>query len=286
MSRLEPMVRWLKRQQYKPVVGPLIRAGKPLLQRRTNVVSLGRASGLRINPAGGRVAYALGIAEPLVQDALAANVRAGDVVWDVGANIGFFTLISARLAGPEGRVVAFEPMPPNADALRANLAANQADNVEVVELALGDSEGTAELQVYDDPGWAKLDTSADTAYKSGRPVSSLIEVPLSTLDRQLDDYPPPRLLKIDIEGGEVAALRGARRLLSEHRPVVLCELHGTNEAICELLEAEGYELSTIEAAETHPRSAFWNAHVLAVPPGRREQRPSAVQASGRDLTGS
>ena len=284
MSRLEPLLRWLKRQQYKPVVGPLIRAGKPLLQRRTNVVSLGQASGLRINPGGGRVAYALGIAEPLVQDALAEHVRAGDVVWDVGANIGFFTLIAARLAGPQGRVVSFEPMPANASALRANLASNQAHNVEVVELAVGDSEGVAELQVYDDPGWAKLDTTADTAYKSGRPVSSLVEVELTTLDRQLDSHPPPALLKMDIEGGEVAALRGAHRLLSEHRPVVLCELHGTNEAISELLEAEGYELSTIEDEETHPRSAFWNAHVLAVPPGLQEKRPTAVQGSGRDHT--
>jgi Methyltransferase FkbM domain len=70
---------------------------------------------------------------------------------------------------------------------------------------------------------------------------------------------------MDIEGAEVAALRGAGRLLGEHRPTLICELHGTNAAVSELLESYGYDLSTIETPEVAPRDAEWYVHVLATP---------------------
>jgi Methyltransferase FkbM domain len=91
-------------------------------------------------------------------------------------------------------------------------------------------------------------------------------VPVSTIDRQLESLPAPALVKIDVEGAEVAALRGASRLLSHFRPTILCELHGTNVAVCDLLESHGYCLRAIETPELEPRQASWDAHILATPP--------------------
>jgi FkbM family methyltransferase len=261
-----PAMRWLSRQQFKPVIGPVIKAATRPLRNRPRVVAHGQAAGLKIDPSGANAGYALGTTESRVQDVFAANIKPGAVVWDVGANIGFFSLIASRLVG-EGEVVAFEPLPVNLKALARNLELNAITNVRVVEVALGERSGTAELQLLDSQTWAKLDTSADTAFQQEAVASAHIEVGLSTLDAQLLELSPPDLVKIDIEGAEVAALRGAGTLLSKHRPTILCELHGTNDAVCELLESHSYELQVIETPELAPREAKWDVHILAVPRG-------------------
>ena len=172
---------------------------------------------MRIDPSGANAGYALGTTEPLIQDAFAEQIKSGDVVWDIGANIGFYSLIAARLAG-DGEVIAFEPLPANLAAIRRNLALNGLSNVKVLGIALADTEGTADLQIHSELTWAKLDTSADTAFQQELAVAGHVTVQLSTIDRQLEILPPPDVVKIDIEGAEVAALRGASKLLSTHRP--------------------------------------------------------------------
>jgi FkbM family methyltransferase len=222
---------------------------------------------MRIDPSGAAAGYALGTSEPLIQEVFAEHVRSGGVVWDIGANIGFYSLIASRLVG-DGRVVAFEPLPSNQDAIRRNLALNEISNVELVGVALGDQEGRAELEIHASPTWAKLDTSADTGFQQASDVSGRLEVQVSTIDSQLGHLSAPDLVKMDIEGAEVAALRGASTLLSEHRPILICEFHGTNRAVAELLESHGYELRTVEAPDVPPQDAEWYMHVLAVPGAR------------------
>lgn len=217
---------------------------------------------MRIDPSGANAGYALGTTEPLIQDVFAELVPNGGVVWDIGANIGFYSLIAARLVG-HGEVVAFEPLPANLDAIRRNVALNSVANVRLVGVALGDTEGTADLQTHSQQTWAKLDTSADTGFQQELEVTGRVSVQVSTIDRQLEMLPVPDLVKIDIEGAEVAALRGASRLLTTHRPSVICELHGTNGAVSELLESHGYSLRTIETPDVAPREAKWDVHVLA-----------------------
>jgi FkbM family methyltransferase len=219
---------------------------------------------MRIDPSGADAGYVLGTAEPPIQDVWAEHVPAGGVVWDIGANIGFFTLIAARLVDG-GKVVAFEPLPANLEAIRRNVALNGLGNVEIIDVALSDTEGTADLQLHSQKTWAKLDTSSDTGFQQGLQATAHLEVQVSTIDRQLQRLPAPDLVKIDIEGAEVAALRGATVLLTEHRPTIICEFHGTNEAVSELLESHGYTLQTVETPDVHPREARWDAHVLATP---------------------
>jgi hypothetical protein len=92
-----------------------------------------------------------------------------------------------------------------------------------------------------------------------------VRVEVSTLDAQLGIHAAPDLVKMDIEGAEVAALRGAAKLLDEHRPTLICELHGTNVAVTELLESHGYDVRAVETPQIRPQDAEWYVHVLATP---------------------
>lgn len=80
------------------------------------------------------------------QRLFAALVKPGSVVWDVGAHVGFYTLLAARAVGPSGRVVAFEPVPRNLRYLRRHIALNHITNADVLDVAVGDVAGTGSFQ--------------------------------------------------------------------------------------------------------------------------------------------
>jgi FkbM family methyltransferase len=260
-----PALRWAGRQQFRPVIGPVVKALGGRLLHKPRTVAHGQAAGLLIDPAGAAAGYALGTSEPLIQDVFAEHVPSGGVVWDVGANIGFYSLIAARIVGERGKVIAFEPLPDNQQAILRNVELNGIGNVALVPVALSEEEGEADLEIHDSPTWAKLDTSGDTSFKRDAAASGTVRVKLTTLDVQLATLPPPQLVKMDIEGAEVAALRGARKLLGECRPTLICELHGTNAAVVELLRAHDYDVIAVESPEVAPEHAAWHVHVLATP---------------------
>lgn len=190
--------------------GPLRRGANALLGPRLRVVRVrsGIARGARLELDLTREkAYWLGHYEPSVQNALADSVKAGDVVYDVGAHIGFFSIGAARLGA---RVFAFEPSPENAARLRRNVQLNAAD-VDVVEAAAWDRDDGVQL----------VAGGSDSEWRAqeGGPVESL------TLDRFALSHPAPSLVKIDAEGAEARVLRGARELLRTSRPMIVCELH-------------------------------------------------------------
>lgn len=262
-THLPPSVlRWIGRQQFRSGIGPVITHLARGLREQPVTISHGHAKGLRLNPAGANAGYALGTTEPAIQALLAEHVQAGDVIWDVGANIGFFTLLCARLAGPAGQIVAIDPLPANTRALRSNVKLNGLGNVEVVEIAASDHSGSDALHVFEESTWAKLDT-VETTFQKGRGDQS-ITVALATLDSLLEGRAAPTFVKIDIEGAEVAALRGARRLLLETRPTLVVECHGTNRHVADLLESAEYDL-TVVGSGLSLRDAPWDAHVLALP---------------------
>lgn len=178
-------------------------------------ISAGPARGLRMDVAGSRPSYLLGTAEPEVVDFLIAHVRPGDTVYDVGANVGYFTLIAAQLVGPQGRVVAFEPLPQNAAALRRNVELNGLDHVVVAEAAVSARNGTAVLSVGDSDQEATL---------LGGRTAGTVTVATTTLDAALERWGAPAVLKVDIEGAEHEALPAATAVLAR-RPALLCEVH-------------------------------------------------------------
>jgi FkbM family methyltransferase len=201
-----------------------------------------------------------GTLEPPVQEALRRHAAPGAVVYDIGANLGFFSLLAARLVGPEGHVYAFDPAPANAAAIRANAAVNDLDRITVLELALGEAPGRAALSVSDDASWAFLER-----YAPDRARGATIEVEVTTVDRLVagGTLAPPRLVKIDVEGAELDVLAGMAETIRHHSPVIVCEMHGRNAEFVRRMESLGYDVTNLErpvpVAEDHD-----NTHALAI----------------------
>lgn len=150
-------------------------------------------------------------------------LRPGDHVLDVGANVGFFTLLAANRVGPAGRVLAFEPVPHNIAVLERNLALNGVTCVEVRPAAAGDHDGEISIGLdHPDPN----ETGVSGHYTQGGSRDA-ITVPVITVDGTLPaDAPRLRLAKIDVEGAEPRVLAGMERTLHEHSPdALLMELN-------------------------------------------------------------
>jgi len=155
-------------------------------------------------------------------DFVRRTVGPGQTVLDIGANLGLFTVTMAALTGPTGRVYAFEPLDDLATLLTRSVAENNfADRVVLERAAVSDKPGSGQLIS------ASKTTNAGGAYLNDGQVPlghEANEVKLITLDT----YPvrrPVHFIKIDVEGAELLAFRGAKELLKEDRPLVLSELH-------------------------------------------------------------
>lgn len=212
--------------------------------------------------------YWLGTHEPDLQKVVSEFVRPQMVIYDIGANIGFFTLIFARLVGSSGKVFAFEPFPSALKRLRQQVELNhQQQVITVVPVAISDRDETEIFQIHNIMAMGKLVGSIgrDTVYKGVMEVQSL------TLDSYIyrDGNPVPDVIKIDIEGGEVKALPGMERVLAEEKPTMLLEIHGqaAGHAVWSILKEHGYKIhrlgkgySEIENAE----SLGNKGHILAL----------------------
>lgn len=156
----------------------------------------------------------------------AALLGRGDVVFDVGANRGYYTLLLARLVGRRGAVHAFEPVPPTAEALAADLRAQGIGNVVVNRCALGEAAG--ELPLYlpgEDSGQASLARHSAGSWATAAAVASY-RVPVETLDGYARRRGLGRLdfVKCDVEGGELPVLRGATETLGALAPLLYLEV--------------------------------------------------------------
>ena len=233
-----------------------IAAGEGTIQR-------GAGKGLRFRADVAVAGYRLGTTEPEFQRALARHVRPGAVVYDLGANVGFYAVICARLAGAKGRVIAVEPFRQSAEAVRHNAGLNGFETIDVVEAAVGAAPGRAWLSTAQgDPVTFRL---ADDRAGSG------VEVDVTSVDALVAaGHPPPDVVKMDVEGAEVAALRGMAETLAAHRPVVLVEVHHAvadfPAAVAALAEPLGYRASVLGGGPM-PRGGV-RAHVLLEPPAR------------------
>ncbi len=235
------------------VVRPL-RGGESVIQQ-------GAGQGLHFDAAGAKAGYVIGSAEPAMQAALVRLLRPGMTFFDVGAHVGFLTVIGARLVGPEGRVVGFEPVRASADQARKNAAANGYTNVEIRTVALGNTDGEARFAIFADSSLATMRALEHTA-----PQHADTHLPICRLDALMDEgsLPLPDVIKIDVEGVEVEMLAGAHRTLSDARPMLLIELHSTNNPIADMLERLRYRVAVL-AETTRIREASAQAQVVAVP---------------------
>ena len=157
-------------------------------------------------------------------------LRDGDIAVDVGANIGFFTVLMAAAVTPSGRVIAFEPGADNLERLEANIAVSGMTHIEVVRRPASDRVGPSQFYLNSDAGGghALWDPAAYPGNVRSQAQQRVLDVTTTTLDREMSrlGVAAPRLIKIDTEGAEHRVLSGAVELLREHRvPYIVAELH-------------------------------------------------------------
>ncbi|RKZ27280.1 hypothetical protein DRQ20_00870 [bacterium] len=164
----------------------------------------------------------LGMYEPEKTRLFYRLVRPGMTVIDVGVNKGYFTLLSAKLMGCKGKILAFEPEPSNCYWIRKSIEANKYDCIKLFELALADYEGEAMLYIGKKSGWHSLLPTG------GNVKDETIRVKVSTLDNVLKKEKIERvnIVKIDVEGAEMEVLKGAKNLLQKsERLFIIMDLH-------------------------------------------------------------
>lgn len=174
---------------------------------------------------------------------LSAALKPGDCYVDIGANEGVFCLSAARLVGPGGRVIAFEPNPGPRKILLDHLDANRIDTVDVRPIGLSDAPATLRMFVPDINSGEGSFGAPGYSQEEGR----WIECRVAVGDAELADV-APRFVKIDVEGHESRVIRGLQETLERARPLLLIEMidahlqrSGTSAAeLCGELEALGY----------------------------------------------
>lgn len=204
--------------------------------------------------------------EPTVQIALRETVELGDLVFDVGANIGGISALMARLVGPFGHVIAFEASRRVLPELHASLSYSNAFNVTVVNAAVTATTGDW-LNFY----FAEYGSQADSLRGSGEPSAVVRSL-------SLDDYVAaigraPAVVKLDIEGAELPALQGFVRTLEQEKPALIVEISSRDCELGAFLASHGYtqarDLGTLQPFESRPDSEDHVRNVLfSHPQGR------------------
>ncbi len=189
----------------------------------------------------GNHSYWLGHYESSKQKGFAEAIHPGGIVYDLGANVGFYSLLASVLVGAKGRVFSFEPVPYNLNILRKHLELNGITNCSVWEVAVGRSEGTANFD---------LGPNSQMGHLTDGTSSGAISIRMVALDGLVESgiLPPPDVIKCDIEGGEFDALTGASNILAKYRPTVFLATHGAevHQRCCELLSDLGYRLTPFD----------------------------------------
>lgn len=160
-----------------------------------------------------RYLYVFGVWEPDISHWLAEHLRPGDVVVDIGANIGYFSLLAATRVGPTGRVLAFEPVPSIADMLTSNVRRNNLP-IDVRRVVVGDAPGSTEIFRSAGTNIGRSGTSggAGTVSEGSVPVVRAAEA----IEEEL--WPRIRFIKVDVEGDERRVLRGLEPVLRALSP--------------------------------------------------------------------
>jgi FkbM family methyltransferase len=209
----------------------------------------GPLRGMKWIKGAGPNAYWFGTYELARISAFANMVAEGAVVYDVGANVGIYSLLASLRAGPSGNVYAFEPLERNLQHLRRHIAMNNVQNCTVFEEAVCNEEGTRSFSA------AAHESSMARLSPDGE-----MQAPSTTLDSSIYGarrLRPPNIIKIDVEGAELEVLEGAHRALAEFHPAIFLEIHGTQlHADCRaFLSKRGYHIEEAYAQMIATRAA-------------------------------
>ena len=207
--------------RFTGLMGPVRRLAGPVSGRLLYRLSPGgtglaqiHGHAMHLAPSGSYppLAMAMDRYEPGTTRLFKETVNPGMVVVDIGAHVGYYTLLAAKQVGPKGKVYSFEPEQDNHALLLKNIAMNGYDNVVVTQMAVSDRMGSSTLYLAD------LDSGRHSMYQHGLPERGSTPVNTTTLDSFLasEEWPHIDLVKIDVEGAEVSVLDGMTILMERN----------------------------------------------------------------------
>jgi FkbM family methyltransferase len=194
----------------------------------------GKLKGKKLFVKSGSIRYILGIYEPNKAKLFEKFIQRGKVFYDIGAHIGYFTLMASLLVGESGKVISFEPNPQNIGYLRKHMKINNRNNVTIIEAAVSSKNGVA---FFDN------DKPSIRGHLSPNGKLKVKTISIDSLIKFIE-LPPPNFIKIDAQGAELQVLKGAKQTLLEYDPILFFATHSGklhNDCIC-FLESIGYNV--------------------------------------------
>jgi len=243
-------------------------------ERKVKILSL---MTLKIDPYEfiGRHIFIEGIYEEGMTRLFQTLISRGECVLDIGANIGYYSILASRLVGAKGQVIAYEANPQIAEQLRLNAIENSCKNVSIYKVAVSDYCGNVSFFVagHENKGLSSMrDLGGEAEQK--------IKLPCITIDSMLARIPKASLVKIDVEGAELLVLKGMKELISRDRPSIVFEATETFfrqmgyglEDVEDFFRERSYGLYEIRGAgvksiNTIPRN---QVHIIAIYTGEKE----------------
>ncbi len=247
-ARLAPR-RGLARRAGSLLVGRLLPRGVAFPIARGPLQGMRFVLGSAAGDGGGASIY-FNLSEPEQTRRVQEHIAPGQTFFDVGANVGYYTLLAARGVGPAGRVVAFEPFVQNLAHLTRHVTLNRLSNVIVMPYALSNVQGMLEFKLGLNGALgclAGVGGERDADDRDARAGS--VSVPATTLDAFVAQHGlAPDVLKIDVEGAEMLVLDGGRRTIRERRPVIALSTHtdALRSECLAFLAGEGYGVSALD----------------------------------------
>ena len=182
--------------------------------------------------------FILGKYEPEKTRAVSERVKKNYVIYDIGAHVGYFTVLMSKLSGSKGKVFAFEPRPINLLFLKKHLRINNCGNVVLTESCVGATQGDCQFNTR---------TGTGTGHVS---IDGNLKTTMIVLDElyESNDISAPDFIKIDVEGGEFEVLNGAKYIIEKHRPTILLATHseGLHRQCLLFLEKYDYKFIAID----------------------------------------
>jgi FkbM family methyltransferase len=238
-----------------------------LLRNRIVRVASGPAKGLLFDAGSTSTNIGLPSFEPDLLHSLEILLKPRMNVFDVGACFGFLSMVAARMVGPAGMVVGFEPVAGNRTVFERNAEVNGLSNLKLLPQALCDYDGEMQFWLTENPFVGSLENLANEPPQAQGKVT----VEANRMDTVFREaaLPPPDLIKIDVEGAEASVLRGGEQTINRFRPVLLIELHGSSEPVVNELRRLGY-VASLFGSSRGVEGAHGNIHIVALPQERED----------------
>ena len=179
---------------------------------------------------------------------LTENVRQGSICVDVGANLGYFSILMSRLVGEDGQIIAFEPMPDTSEVLCQNIRLNHLTSTKIVRAAISHESGSVRL--FSELSGRFSKTASMVGYRLERARRTTVVPSIRLDDYFAGEKRLPDLIKMDVEGAEAAVLNGARETIARGHPILLVGIHAwgsvESQQVLDLLAELGYAPNIFE----------------------------------------